>query len=266
MSSTMSDEELVTAARGGDRRAADELLTRYEPRIYRFGLRMCANEADARDVLQDTLLAAFRNLGAFRGDARLSTWLFQIARSFCTRQRRLRDGEPGSHERADGPEVLRVAADAAPSDGRVHARLGGEVIQLAIASLPDEAREALVLRDVEGLGTQEAAEVVGVEEAAFKSRLHRARLQLKQKLASVLDAPEAPVECPALAQELAAYAGSDIDEAACLRIEAHLSKCARCTAACESLKQTVSLCRAIPGGQVPMSVQAAVRRAIGLNA
>lgn len=262
----MSDEALVTAARDGDRRAADELLARYELRIYRFGLRMCANEADARDVLQETLLAAFRNLGSFRGDARLSTWLFQIARSFCTRQRRLRDGEPAAHEPDDAPEVLRLEGGASPSDEQVHARMVGEVIQLAIASLPLDAREALVLRDVEGLDTREAAEVAGVAESAFKSRLHRARLLLKQKLSSVLDAPGGAVECPELAQELAAYAGSDIDEAACLRIEAHLSKCARCAAACESLKQTVSLCRAIPGGQVPASVQAAVRRAIGLHA
>lgn len=259
----MSDAELVTAARGGDRRAADELLTRYEPRIYRFGLRMCANEDDARDVLQDTLLSAFRNLASFRGDAQLSTWLFQIARSFCTKQRRLRDGEPATHEPGDA--AMGVADDGSASDERVHARRVGEVIQVAIASLPPEHREALVLRDVEGLDTREAASVVGVDEPAFKSRLHRARLQLKQKLGAVLNETGDAVECHELAQELAAYAGSDIDEAACRRIELHLERCARCSAACESLKKTVSLCRAIPGGEVPAPVKAAVRRALGFH-
>ncbi len=260
-----TERALVVAAQAGDRRALDALLARYESRLYRFGLRMCADEADARDVLQETLLAAFRNLGSFRGDARLSTWLFQIARSFCTRQRRLRDGEPTHHEQVDAPEVLRVPNGLEATDDTAHARMVGEVIQLAISSLPAEYREALVLRDVEGFDTREAADVVGLDEAAFKSRLHRARLSLKQKLAAVLDDAPGAVECPELSQELAAYAGSDIDEAACARIEAHLAKCTKCSAACDALKRTVSLCRAIPGGEVPAPVKAAVRRALGFH-
>jgi RNA polymerase sigma-70 factor (ECF subfamily) len=258
------ENELVAAARGGEQHAMDELLARYEPRIYRFGLRMCGNEDDAREVLQETLLSAFRNLGSFRGDARLSTWLFQIARSFCLKQRRLREGEPARHEELESREVRAVEEPSTPSDEAAHARMVGEVLQAAVASLPEEYREAVVLRDVEGLDTRDAAEVVGVEEAAFKSRLHRARLQLKQKLSAVLDGGQA-IECPELAQELAAYAGSDIDQAACAHIEAHLAKCSRCAAACESLQRTVSLCRAIPGGTVPAPVKAAVRRALGFH-
>src|SRR5665647_1794505 len=83
-----SDADLVTAARGGDRAAVEELLARYEPNIYRFGLRMCGDEDAAREVLQETMLAAFRHLRGFRGDAALSTWMFQIARSFCIKERR----------------------------------------------------------------------------------------------------------------------------------------------------------------------------------
>ncbi|MBZ0235393.1 MAG: sigma-70 family RNA polymerase sigma factor, partial [Deltaproteobacteria bacterium] len=82
------DLELITAARSGDRAAIDELLARYEPAIYRFGLRMCGDEESAREVLQETMLAAFRHLPGFRADARLSTWLYQIARSFCIKERR----------------------------------------------------------------------------------------------------------------------------------------------------------------------------------
>src|SRR3954468_3779451 len=83
-----SDADLVSAARAGDRAAVDELLARYEPNIYRFGLRMCGDEESAREVLQETMLAAFRHLPGFRGDAALSTWLYQIARSFCIKERR----------------------------------------------------------------------------------------------------------------------------------------------------------------------------------
>ena len=82
------DAALIAAAQAGDRRAIDELLARYEEPIYRFGLRMCGDEESAREVLQETMLAAFRNLPGFRGQAALSTWLYQIARSFCIKERR----------------------------------------------------------------------------------------------------------------------------------------------------------------------------------
>ncbi|MFL5432949.1 MAG: RNA polymerase sigma factor, partial [Myxococcales bacterium] len=80
--------DLLSAAKMGDAAALDEILERHEKQVFRFGLRMCGSEEDAREVLQDTLLAAFEGLRDFRGDAQLSTWLFQIARSFCVKRRR----------------------------------------------------------------------------------------------------------------------------------------------------------------------------------
>jgi RNA polymerase sigma-70 factor, ECF subfamily len=264
--SEVTDGELVERAKHGDALAMDQLLARHEQKIYRFGLRMCGNEDDARDVLQETLLSAFRNLGGFRGDARLSTWLYQVARSFCIKQRRRREGEPAQLESMDVHEVKALATDASQPDVAAHAREVGEVIQAAMSTLPEEQREVLVLRDVEGLSAEDAAEVIGIEVGALKSRLHRARLQLKQSLATVLDAQPADVGCPELQTELSAYAASEIDQAACARIEAHLSGCPRCAAACDSLKRTVSMCRAIPGGEVPAPVRAAVRQALRLSA
>jgi RNA polymerase sigma-70 factor (ECF subfamily) len=261
------DLALIEKAKAGDGKAMEALLSKYEQRVYRYGLRMCGHEEDARDVLQETLLAAFKNLGSFRGDAQLSTWLFQIARSFCTRQRRRKEGAPPQLESLDKPEAKEVASEESASDARAHARSVGEVIQAAIHTLPEDYREAIVLRDIEGLSTEEAAKVAGVEEAALKSRLHRARMGLKERLAAVLD--EQPAEalgCAELSQELSEYAGSDIDQAACARIEAHLERCAKCTAACDALKRTVSMCRAIPGGDVPAPVKAAVRRALSMSA
>ena len=258
-----TDAQLLEQLRKGDPQAIEQLLARHEQKIYRFGLRMCGNEDDARDVLQETLLAAFKNLDTFRGDAQLSTWLYQVARSFCIKQRRRHEGEPARHESMEGAEVGAVASDTSPPDARAHAAEVGHVIEAALNSLQQEQREAIVLRDVEGLSAEEAAEVVGVSVAALKSRLHRARLELRQSMSAVLDDDrEAGLGCPELRDELAAYAASEIDQAACLQIEAHLQKCPRCAAACDSLKRTVSLCRAIPGGQVPASVRAAVRHAL----
>ncbi|MFT3700601.1 MAG: sigma-70 family RNA polymerase sigma factor [Kofleriaceae bacterium] len=169
------DAVLIAAARAGDRRALDDLLERYEDRIYRFGLRMCGDEQSAREVLQETLIAAFRHLPGFRGQASLSTWLFQIARSFCIKERRgIRPTTP----------LERDLSDPTPSpEAQTHAREIGRVLSRAIAELPADQREVLILRDVEGLGAEEAASIVGIEVGALKSRLHRARSTLRTRLA-----------------------------------------------------------------------------------
>jgi RNA polymerase sigma-70 factor (ECF subfamily) len=254
-----SDAELLDAVREGDRTAVEELLSRYEASIYRFGLRMCGNEEAAREVLQETLLAAFRNLPTFRGEAVISTWLYQIARSFCIKERR------GEHPTVslESKTGERLAEPSAPPDVHAHAREIGAALAAAIGALSPEQREVLVLRDVEGLSAEEAAAVIGIEVGALKSRLHRARTQLRGELAALLgDAEIGPAPCPDLAQELTAYAAAEIDQAACASIEGHLARCPRCAGACETLKRTVSLCRRIPGDQVPAPVRAAVRHAI----
>jgi RNA polymerase sigma-70 factor (ECF subfamily) len=253
-----SDADLITAARGGDRAAIDELLTRYEPSIYRFGLRMCGDEEAAREVLQETLLAAFRHLSGFRGDATLSTWLFQIARSFCIKERR---GVRPTSSLDDSCSAELVDPAPAP-DARTHAREIGEVLSRAIAKLAPEQREVLILRDVEGMSAEHAAEVVGIEVGALKSRLHRARMALRGELDGALGDEPSTVPCPELAHALSAYAGAEIDQATCVVIENHLETCARCAGACDALKRSVSLCRRLPGNEVPAPVRAAVRGAI----
>jgi RNA polymerase sigma-70 factor, ECF subfamily len=257
-----SDAELLRKARSGDSASLDELLARHERQVFRFGLRMCGNEADARDVLQETLLAAFRNIEGFRGDAQLSTWLYQIARGSCMRSRRRTAGEPDHTESLESPAAARLASDEAQPDAAAHAREIGQLLQAAIVSLPVLYREALVLRDVEGLSAEEAAKVVGIEVGALKSRLHRARIELRERLGDVLSSGEAQSACPELADEMAAYATEDIDQAACARIEEHLSRCRRCASACDSLKRTVSFCRQIPGDGVPVAVRSAIRSAL----
>jgi RNA polymerase sigma-70 factor, ECF subfamily len=254
-----SEPELLAAVKRGDRAAAEELIALHEPQIYRFGLRMCGDEETAREVLQETLLAAFKSLGGFRGEAALSTWLYQIARSFCIKERRREHPE-------DPIEEARGIAGAEPGpEATTHAREIGAALGAAIRALSPEQREVVILRDVEGLSAEEAAGVIGIEVGALKSRLHRARLDLRAHLADLLgDDVEAggPAPCPELAHELSAYASSEIDEAACVKIEEHLARCPRCAGACEVLRRTVSLCRALPGDEVPAPVRAAVRRAV----
>jgi RNA polymerase sigma-70 factor (ECF subfamily) len=219
-----ADHELLAAARTGDSRSIDALLARHERRIFRFGLRMCGNEEEAREVLRETLLAAFRGLHAFRGDAQLPPG-FQIA-CFCLGRRCSPAGLPTSVARRTEARTI-PSANAAP-DAQAQAREIGKLLQASILSLSENQREVLVLRDVEGLTAEEAAEVVGIEVAALKSRLHRARLELRRRLVALLgpdgkftgDSP-----CPELAEELAAYAAEEIDQSTCARIEEHLQRC-----------------------------------------
>lgn len=179
---TDDDRELIDAARAGDRVAIDELLARYEQPIYRFGLRLCGDEESAREVLQETLLAAFRHLPGFRGDAALSTWLYQIARSFCIKERR------GARPTTELDDQL---ADERPApDLEAEAREMGAALARAIAALPAEQREALLLRDVEGMSAEDAARSAGIEVGALKSRLHRARLALRELLVGTAPGPD----------------------------------------------------------------------------
>src|SRR5260370_2123809 len=260
-----TDKQLLEHAQGGDSRAIDELLAKHERQLFRYGLRMCGNEEDARDVLQETLLAAFQNVKRFRGDAQLSTWLYQIARNFCLRSRRRTLGEPERVEPLEKPEAAAVPSDQAQPDAQAHAREIGKLLQSAILTLSEPYREVLVLRDVEGLSAEDAARVIGIELGALKSRLHRARMDLREKLVQFMGqggelASAAP--CPELADELAAYAWGEVAQATCARIEEHLKRCTRCSTACDALQRTVSFCRQIPRREVPAPARAAVRAAL----
>jgi len=175
-----TDEELVRLSAAGDRRAFEALLARHELALFRYATRSCGSAGDAEDALQDGLLAAWRGAATFRGEATARTWLFQVVIHACRRRQRRRSGEPAQ---LDGLE----AADSVPSGERgpevrvADAQLG-LALEQALGELPDEAREVLLLRDVEGLPGDEAAAALGVGLAAMKSRLHRARLELKARV------------------------------------------------------------------------------------
>ncbi len=257
------EKDLLLAARQGDSKALSSLLSAHEKSVYRFGLRMCGSEDAAKEVLQETLLSAFRNVRDFRAEAKISTWLFQIARSFCLKHQRRRVDEPEALESLDAPEVLAVRSPGASPEEGAHARELGELLSAAIASLPIRYREALLLRDVEGLSAEEAAEVQGIDVANHKTRLHRARLALRTQLGAVLKEPEAADLCPELVRELGDMAERDeVEKATCARIEEHLARCERCASLCDRLKEVVSLCQRIPGDEVPSSIRAAVRQAL----
>jgi RNA polymerase sigma-70 factor (ECF subfamily) len=262
-----ADENLLRSAREGDAAALEQLLLRHQPRVYRFGMRLCRNPEDARDVLQETLLAMARTFKDFRGASSVSTWLYTIARSFCIMKRRRSAFAPEREEslealpKAERDRLRAVAPspEQAAADRELHAAL-----EAAIASLEPIHREALVLRDVEGLTAPEAAEVLGISSEAVKSRLHRARVAVRDALGPLLGAPrEAPAaSCPDVLTLLSRRLEDEISADGCARLEEHIESCGRCRGACESLKRTLALCRAVPAPEVPAAVRESVRSAL----
>jgi RNA polymerase sigma-70 factor (ECF subfamily) len=256
----------LEAARHGDREAMERVLAVQEPRLYRFGLRLCGDPELAKDVLQESMLAVARGLSAFEGRASLSSWLYAIARSACIKQRRRRAGQPGqegSIEQDLGPEHPLLVDPAPWPDAQAEAHQSALRVQAALARLEPEQREAVVLRDLEGLSAAEAATVVGVGVAALKSRLHRGRAALRLALVPSPDAlPRPTSSCPDIVALYSAKLEGDISAQVCAQVESHVQGCAPCRAACASLQDALALCRQSPGPEVPADVQAEVRAAV----
>jgi RNA polymerase sigma-70 factor, ECF subfamily len=261
----ISTDPALAAARAGDAAALDDLLRRYQPRIYRFGMRMCRDEEDAKDVLQDTLLAAARSLSGFRGGSSLSTWLYSIARGFCIKRRRRSKFAPAAELPLDGDSPAFAVADPAPPpDEALASREVERAVETAIRALRPAYREVLLLRDVEGLTAPEVGEVLGLRVAAVKSRLHRARADVRKLLQPLLEGGTAPTApgCPDVIPILSRYLEGEISRESCADLESHVESCPRCRRACDALRHVLGVCRALPEPQVPAEVQEAVRSGI----
>jgi RNA polymerase sigma-70 factor (ECF subfamily) len=265
-----SDEQLLASARSGDRQALETLLERHEAQVYRFGMRMCRDPEDAKDVLQDTLLAMARTVRDFRGASSISTWLYSIARSFCIKKHRRSKFAP-EEERSLETGVPADAKDLAdPAEGAEEALAGKQVeraLQQAIGELEPMYREVLVLRDAEGLTAPEVAEVLGITTQAVKSRLHRARLSVRERVAPQLgidtDLPPAPGTCPDVLAMYSQHLEDEISADLCAQMERHLEGCGRCRGACDTLRRTLALCRTTGASSpVPPAVQASVKAAL----
>lgn len=184
------DRALVARAQQGDADAFETLVRKYYQRLYRVLAVQLGNEEDARDVLQETFLRAFRHLKAFRGDCSFYSWLYRIARNAAvdTIRRRRQAGRTRSLEalrEATGAEATDGNPDVLPSHG-IDTAERQRLVRDAIARLPDEFRTVLVLRELDGMSYEEIAEAIGHPVGTVRSRLHRARAHLKQLLERML--------------------------------------------------------------------------------
>ena len=187
------DRQLIARLQAGDEAAVQELAERYSPRIYQLALRQMKNREDAEEVMQDVLMKVHRKIGAFRGDSALSSWIYRI--TFNTSMSRLRNtrlarAADAERERAmaaqDASEEHRAPRQPAdwshlPDEELLRTQLRHAVNQ-AIAELPEIYRAPVVLRDIQGLTTEEASSRLKLKDQTLKSRLHRGRLMLRDRL------------------------------------------------------------------------------------
>ncbi|GIW44292.1 MAG: hypothetical protein KatS3mg077_1574 [Candidatus Binatia bacterium] len=262
------EQLLLDRARRGDRNALERLLLRYQNTVYRFGMRMCGHPDDAEDVAQDTLLAAAKSIAAFRGDAAFSSWLYRIARSYCTKKRRQGKFTASPPPDTEGKtDVLYKLPDAgAEPEEHLNRRELEVALNHAVAALPARFREVFVLRDIEGLSTEETAKILELQPATVKTRLHRARMAVRDALAPLLhDSPHEGTRrrgCPDVALLLSKHLEGELSPRVCARMERHLERCADCRETCNALRQLLAFCRQSPAPQIPREVEENIRAAI----
>jgi RNA polymerase sigma-70 factor (ECF subfamily) len=184
------EKRLVDDLRAGKDDAFGLLLDVYGRRLYDFARRMCRQSEDARDVVQETLLALVRSLHTYRGEGSLQAWLFRVAANACRKMRRRGRFEPEQELSLDAffpadQEAGLPTPLSDPEDRLLRTELSA-VLEEAIAELPTKYRSVLLLRDVEHLSTEETARALGLTPQTVKTRLHRARLFLRERLAPYL--------------------------------------------------------------------------------
>ena len=171
-------EDFLARLRGGDPKAFEDMVKMYQHRIYGVARRMMGSPADAEDVAQETFLRAHRAIADFRGDAKLSTWLYAIASRLCLNS--LASGEWKMARRRVEEDLAGLVWDE--PGGNLERDEREAAVHRALAELTEERRVVIVLRDFEGLSYDEIAGALGLELGTVRSRLHRARLDLKDKL------------------------------------------------------------------------------------
>ncbi|MDO4983073.1 MAG: sigma-70 family RNA polymerase sigma factor [Eubacteriales bacterium] len=166
----------------GDTNAYEALVREYEKNVYNLALRMTGNSEDAYDMSQEAFIKAYNSLTAFRGDSKFSVWLYRIVSNVCLDFLRSRNRRPTSSlsvENDDGEEVeLDIADEEQTPEKLLERSLTRDAVRRGLLSLPDDHRQILLLREIEGLSYDEISEALGLEVGTVKSRIFRARKKL----------------------------------------------------------------------------------------
>ncbi len=191
---SLRERRLIRRLRERDEAAFREMMRTYHQQVYNLVFRMLGNREEAEDLSQEVFVTVFKSIDSFRGDSKFSTWLYRIAANHCKNRykylarRRFHAAQPldeiaerGAAGRDGGPAV-HLQAQLSQPDKILEGKRLEAAVQQAIAALDDEHRLLVVLRDVQGLSYQEIAGITQLVEGTVKSRLHRARMALKERL------------------------------------------------------------------------------------
>lgn len=185
---------LVEKCRRGESQAFDQLVIKYQKRIFNLTYRMLGNYEEANDLAQETFIRAYKKLGSFRKEASFYTWLYRLASNLCKNKLRQwqRQGQFQTQSLhnpvGDGQrELINCISDQTDGPDKILEKKDLEqCVQRAIDSLQEDHRLVVILRDIQGLSYQEVAAILGCQEGTVKSRLHRARDELKERLKDVI--------------------------------------------------------------------------------
>ena len=188
------DLELVEECKLGVRSAFNQLILKYQNKVYSIAYRMLKNKDEAKDITQDVFFSVYRSIKQFKGDSKLTTWLYRIAVNACLN--RLKSKRTSTMISSEDPKV-KSACDS----GEINSNFSGKIedpetamerkdlsiiLEKEISRLDEESKTVLLLRDNDGLTYEEIVFVLGIPEGTVKSRLHRARMELKQRLSKIL--------------------------------------------------------------------------------
>jgi len=183
---TRTDEELVALSMGGDVESFNQLVVRWERPIYALAYRVIGREEEARDVVQETFLRAFRSIGNFRGQAKFSSWVYRIALNLCRDWMR-RERRTPLMPAPEGVDVIELAAEQGPVESvedLVARRDMSRLVAEAMKKLPEEQRTAIILKEYHGMTFQEIADLQGVPLSTVKTRLYQGLNVLRRHLAA----------------------------------------------------------------------------------
>ena len=262
-------DQAVRLLRRGDDEALEEALALLQNTVFSFSMRVCGQRQDAEDTMQEVLLKSVPHLSRFESPKALVVWLYKVAKNRCLMSRRRSKFAPKQdlsleELMPDRQEMERLSGDGGinPETFAIRSEEASRLRQ-AIQRLPPQYRIVLVLRDMEGLTDEEAAEIAGLRSGTVRVRLHRARLFVRKELMRVSKSRPArsvesvpprataneqprPARCKAMFAELSNYLDQQLDDSLCDELEKHLDGCGPCKTFLFSLEATIEQCRKSP--------------------
>jgi RNA polymerase sigma-70 factor (ECF subfamily) len=274
-------EQAVQLLQRGDDAALEQALALLQNTVFSFSMRVCGQREDAEDTMQEVLLKSVPHLPKFDSPKALVVWLYKVAKNRCLMSRRRSKFAPNLDLSLEELMPDRKELEQLGTDGSINpeafAIRSEEARRLrdAIQRLPPQYRIVLVLRDMEGLTDEEAAEITGLRSGTVRVRLHRARLYVRKELMKGLKprsgraavAPRAasqerlgneqprPARCKAMFAELSNYLDEQLDDSLCEELERHMGGCEPCKVFLSSLEATIQQCRTSPA-ECPSSKKA----------